>query len=33
MTLLLSAYLARHVITDWDVKPRSDDWEAVLKDS
>jgi hypothetical protein len=23
----------RHVITDWYVKPRSDDWETVLKDS
>jgi hypothetical protein len=22
--------IVRHLITDWDVKPRSDDWEAIL---
>jgi hypothetical protein len=25
--------IVRHLITDWDVKPRSDGWEAILDDS
>jgi hypothetical protein len=25
--------IVRHLITDWDVKPRSDDWEAILDES
>jgi hypothetical protein len=25
--------VVRHLITDWDVKPRSDDWEAILDES
>jgi hypothetical protein len=23
----------RHLITDWDVKPRTDDWEDILEES
>jgi hypothetical protein len=23
-------FVVRHLITDWDVKPRSDHWEAIL---
>jgi len=25
--------IVRHLITDWDVKPRSDEWEAILDES
>jgi hypothetical protein len=26
-------HVVRHLITDWGVKPRSDDWEAILEES
>lgn len=25
--------IVRHLITEWDVKPRTKDWEAILEDS
>jgi hypothetical protein len=25
--------IVRHLITDWNVEPRTDDWEAILQDS